>query len=502
MKVMHNTDDVTLLKLQISEQQQRIDYLENQIRLFRHQRFGPSSETFSPDQLSLLDNKTDDNKTLVALQNDPNNKTLVKSHQRRKHSKIIINDDIAVERVIIDLDEHEKTCSCCNTLMTHIGEDTTRQVEYIPASLVAKDFVRLKYACKACESTIKRATLPKRLIPKSIASPSLMAYLIVNKFVDHLPLHRIERMFQRLGLGLPRNVQCDWLLKVAEKLLPLYQLLKQQALSGPRVWTDDTVIPMQNDQKDRKRTIQARLWVYIGGSLNDPPTVFYDFTRSRSQEGPLTILAGYQGYLHADAYPGYDRLYTQENIKEVACWFHARRKFHEVAVLTKKPHRAHIALDYIRKLCVIERTIKEQKLSFDEIRQYRQVHAKPILKEYKEWLNNQINAVSTGAFKSALKYTLNQWDALNTYLEQGYLKMDNNDSERRMKPIALGRKNYMFVGSERGGYAAAVYYSIVETCKSFNINPLEYLADILTQLPNCKSEEDYAALLPGNWIKK
>ncbi len=502
MKAMHNSDNLTLLKLQISEQQQRIDYLENQIRLFRHQRFGPSSETFSPDQLSLLENNADDDKILDALKDDPKNKTLVKSHSRNRHSKIKINDDIAVERVIIDLKEHEKTCSCCNSQMTHIGEDTTRQVEYIPASLVAKDYVRYKYACKACEGTIKRATLPNRLIPKSIASASLLAYLIVSKFVDHLPLHRIERMFQRLGLGLPRNVQCDWLLKVSEKLYPLYQLLKQQSLSGPRVWTDDTVIPMQNDQKHRKRTIQARLWVYIGGSLNDPPTVFYDFTRSRSQEGPLTILKGYRGYLHADAYPGYDRLYKQGNIKEVACWFHARRKFYEVAILTKKPHRAHIALDYIKKLCAIERENKGQGLNFDEIKQARQKHAKPILAEYKQWLDIQINAVSAGAFKSALKYTLNQWAALNTYLEQGYLKMDNNDSERRMKPIALGRKNYLFVGSERGGQAAAVYYSIVETCKNFNINPLEYLTDILSQLPNCKTDEDYAALLPSNWIKK
>jgi len=145
--------------------------------------------------------------------------------------------------------------------------------------------------------------------------------------------------------------------------------------------------------------------------------------------------------------------------------------------------------------------MKEQGLSFDEIKQYRQKHSKPILVEYKEWLDSQINAVSAGAFKSALKYTLNQWEALNTYLEKGYLKMDNNDSERRMKPVALGRKNYLFVDSERGGNAAAVYYSLVETCKNFNVNPLGYLTDILNQLPNCKSEEDYKALLPGNWNK-
>ncbi len=208
----------------------------------------------------------------------------------------------------------------------------------------------------------------------------------------------------------------------------------------------------------------------------------------------------YEGYLHADAYNGYDKLFIDGKIKEVACWFHARKRFYEIAKLTKKPHRAHIALTYIQKLYAIERETKELKLDFNEIKLYRQAYSKPILEEYKVWLDIQINAVAGGALKEALKYTLNQRDALNTYLEEGYLMMDNNASERRMKPIALGRKNYLFVGSERGGQAAAIFYSIVETCKNYGINPLIYLTDILTKLPNCKTEEDYKALLPGNWI--
>ena len=386
--------------------------------------------------------------------------------------------------------------------MKMIDQDVTHKVEFVPATLVAKDLVRLKYACTHCEGQLKRAKLPNRLIPKSIASASLVAYLIVSKFLDHLPLHRIERQFSRLGLGLPRNVQCDWLLKIAKQLLPLYFLLKQEALLGPRVWTDDTILPMQNDQQDRDRTIQARLWVYIGGSLEDPPTVFYDFTRSRSQQGPLKILDDYEGYLHADAYCGYDKLYATKPVKEVACWSHTRRKFHEVAILTKKPHRAHIALKFIRKLYSIEAKMRKHEFSYNQIKKHRQVHSKPILDELKAWLDIQINAVAKGPFKSALIYALNQWDALNTYLEEGYLKMDNNDSERRMKPIALGRKNFLFVGSERGGMAAAIYYSLVETCKNYQINPLNYLTDILSRLPDCKTEEDYKALLPKNWVRE
>jgi len=275
-----------------------------------------------------------------------------------------------------------------------------------------------------------------------------------------LPLHRIERQFERLGLGLPRNIQCDWLLKIAEKLLPLYFLLRAEALIGPRLWADDTILPMQNDIKGKNPTIQARLWVYMGGNLKDPPTVFYDFTRSRSQDGPLKLL---KGYLHADAYAGYDKLFINKKIKEVACWFHARKRFHEIAKLTKKPHRAHIALSYIQKLYAIEHETKALELDYDEIKLYRQAYSKSILKEYKAWLDVQINAVAGGALKEALKFTLNQWNGLNTYLEQGYLMTDNNVSERRMKSIALGRKNYLFVGLERGGQAAAIFYSIVET---------------------------------------
>jgi len=216
----------------------------------------------------------------------------------------------------------------------------------------------------------------------------------------------------------------------------------------------------------------------------------------------LKLLKGYEGYLHADTYNGYDKLFIKEKIKEVACWFHARKKFHQIAKLTKKPLRAHIALTYIQKLYAIEHETKTLELYYDDIKLYRQAYSKPILKEYKAWLDLQINAVAGGALKEALKYTLNQWDALNTYLEQGYLMMDNNASERRMKPIALGRKNYLFVGSECCGQAAAIYYSLVETCKNCGINPLIYLTDILAQLPNCKTEEDYKALLPCSWIKK
>jgi len=312
------TDDVSLLKLQLIEKQQRIDYLENQIKLLRHHRFGQSSEAFSPDQLSLLGNDSMEAKELQSLIDDKM-VTTVKSFTGRKKSRIVIDKSLPVEKIIIDLDEKDKRCSYCNNQMTKIGDETTHEVEYIPATLVAKDYVRLKYTCKHCEGNIKLAKLPNRLIPKSIASASLIAYLIVSKFVDHLHLHRIERQFERLGLGLPRNIQCDWLLRIAAKLLPLYMLLKAEALSGPRLWTDDI--------KERKRTIQAGLWVYMGGNLNDPPTVFYDFTRSRSQVGPLKILKGYEGYLHAGAYPGYDKLFISGKLKEVACWFHARKNF-------------------------------------------------------------------------------------------------------------------------------------------------------------------------------
>jgi transposase len=491
------TDDPDKLKTIISEQQKEINLLRAQLQLLRHQRFGATSEKISPDQLPLFSTDPEDYKNALEKESID---IEVRSHKRKPKRRLGFADNLPVERVELDLPEEEKTCSCCNTPLTKIGEESTKQVEYVPASVKVKDYIRFKYACKHCEGTVKRAALPPQLIPKSFATASLIAYLIVSKYVDHLPLYRIEKQFERLGIYLPRSTMCDWLMAVAVKLFPLIEAMQKIILNGPRIWTDDTIIPLQNDDPLRKTVKQARLWVYIGGPLKDPPLVVYDYTRTRSQQGPHAFLEGYEGFLQADAYSGYQGLYESGNIIEVACMAHCRRKFYEAAIATQGNSRAHYALMQIRKIYQVEWACKDMQDA--QRKAYRMEYAKPILDNFKVWAENQVDAVlPKSPLGKALFYMLNHWSALNRYLDEGFLKPDNNKAEQHIRPIALGRKNYLFVGSDRGGNAAATYYSLVETCKNYNINPLVYFMDVLTRLPDCKTEEDVQQLIPSNWLK-
>lgn len=313
-----------------------------------------------------------------------------------------------------------------------------------------------------------------------------------------MPLHRIEQQLKHQGIKVPRSTMSEWILQVSEKLKPAIIEMQKIVLSGKRIWTGDTIIPLQNDDPYRKKVIQARLWVYIGGKIKDPPLVFYDYSRSRSAKSPIDRLKEYGGYMHADGYPAYRELYEKYQVTYVGCWAHVRRKFYEASMLTKHKGRAVYAIQQIRRLYKIEKHCKEMKNQ--ERKAYRLIDSKPILDELKIWAEAQINAVlPKSQLAKALNYMLNQWCGLTTYLDEGYLMMDNNKAEQHMRPIALGRKNYLFVGSDRGGHAAATIYSLIESCKNFKINPSEYLTDVLTKLPYCRTENEYRNLVPGYW---
>ena len=358
MQVTTTTDDPVKLKTIIHEQQKEITLLRQQLHLLRHQRFGSTSEKISPDQLPLFNTDLEEYKNALE---DHSLDIQVRSHKRHPKRRLGFAENLPVERIELDLPDDEKMCSCCHKPLTKIGEESTKQVEYIPARVHVKNYVRFKYACKQCEGAIQRAALPKQLIPKSFATASLIAYLIVSKYVDHLPLYRIEKQFERLGIYLPRSTMCDWLMTIAEKLFPIIEAMQQMILSGPRIWTDDTILPLQNDDPLRKTVKQARLWVYIGGPLKDPPLVVYDYSRTRSQQGPHTFLESYEGFLQADAYSGYQGLYESGNIIEVACMAHCRRKFYEASIASKGNSRAHYALMQIRKIYQVEWACKDMK---------------------------------------------------------------------------------------------------------------------------------------------
>jgi transposase len=347
------------------------------------------------------------------------------------------------------------------------------------------------------EAVVIAAAKPAMPIAKGLPGPGLLAHLIVSKYVDHLPLHRLERIYERQGLLLPRSTLCDWMAASASLLRPLYDLMVTIVLQSRALHTDDTTVKMQEPRTHLLHT--ARLWAYLGDNAH--PYNVFDFTQTRKRDGPQQFLANYQGYLHADAFSGYDGLYLpapgtgMARILEVACNAHARRKFYEAR--GSDALRAHQALAYYRQLYELERHAtdfgEEQRL------QMRQDLALPILNRFQEWLKEQRDQVlPKSPMAEAMGYALNNWIALVRYTEAGFLAIDNNVSEREMKKVAIGRKNWLFVGSPQGGQTAAVLLSFTSTCQRLRIEPWAYLQDVLRRLPTLPIAS-LVDLLPDRW---
>jgi len=282
--------------------------------------------------------------------------------ERKKAVRIV--KDLPRDIRIIDIPDAEKVCSCCGSELHHFGDECSEQLGYVPAAVKIIETRRKKYACKTCHGEIKRArdNSPAPLA-KSMASASLIAFLIVCKFADHLPLYRIAQRLERLGIELSHSLMSEWLLQCAELLEPLHRRLCDKVRASGHIFTDDTILPLQNGDPARHTTHKSRLWVYACHHRRQKPLVAYDFSRSRSQQAPLDFLAGYRGYLQADAFPGYDVLYARGAIAEVACWAHARRKFKEVTVLMKSPGRAHQAILFIKRLSRLTRYYPRVRLA-------------------------------------------------------------------------------------------------------------------------------------------
>jgi transposase len=343
------------------------------------------------------------------------------------------------------------------------------------------------------------AAKPAMPIAKGLPGPGLLAHLIVSKYVDHLPLHRLERVYERQGRFLPRSTLCDWLAASADLLRPLYEQLVAAALLSRALHTDDTPVKLQDPVSHQLST--ARFWVYVGDAAH--PYNVFDFTRTRQRDGPQQFLAGYQGYLHADAFSGYDRLYLPDphtaaaRIIEVACNAHARRKFYEAR--SSAALGSHQALAYYAQLYELERRAKALDFNEDQTLQLRQELALPILKQFQKWLEEQRSQVlPKSPLAEAVGYALNNWTALVRYTEAGFLAIDNNVAEREMKRIAIGRKNWLFVGSARGGQTAAILASFTSTCQRLSVEPWAYLQDVLTRLPTLPAAQ-LSDLFPDHW---
>jgi transposase len=471
--------------------QEEVERLQEIIKLLQHHKFGKKSEQTDSNQLELFDEpetKTEDEVSITTKDVE------VKSHKRTHNRSLPKN--LPRKQIHYDLKDDEKTCSCGKTLHK-FGEDKYEQLEYIPAKIQVLEHIKAKYSCKACE-TVKTAKMPKQPIPKSIATPGLLAQIITSKYADHLPLYRQEQIYSRIGIDLPRATFANWVFQCAELLKPLVEKLKQKIITSTYIQADETTVNVLSE-KDNSTNY---MWCFMSMPKENPSVVF-EYNASRSGDVAGNFLKGFSGYLQTDAYSGYNSLKLQSNITGVGCFAHCRRKFFEITKITKNPGSAHIGLKFINKLYKIESDAKELKLNYEELYSYRQEQSVPILNEFKDWLDKTAPRASPkSAIGLAINYTLNQWKYLINYCLDGRLEIDNNAIERMIKPFALGRKNWMFAGNTKGACASAIIYSLVQTCKINNIEPYEYFRYALTEMPNITtSDVELENLLPSNFLK-
>jgi transposase len=403
----------------------------------------------------------------------------------RGHGRKPLPRSLTRERIEYELSETERACPHCSATMQRMGEDVSERLEYVPASLKVVEEVRAKYGC-GCGGAVNE---------KGLAGASLLAQVAVAKYADHCPLHRQEAIFRRHGAELSRKTMCGWMRQTAELLTPLYDRLQVQVLGSKVVGTDDTPVAVLDRSLPKTRT--GRIWTYVGDG--EHPATVYDYTGTRKREGPEAFLEDYRGYLQADAYAGYDRLYTEPDrgIVEVGCWAHARRKMYDSR--TSDLARAAVALAYVGILYKVER--KARQWSAGDRYALRQRMAVPVLEEFRVWMEaerDRGNVLPKSPLGGAIAYTLSNWAALCRYCEDGDLPIDNNASERSLRGVAVGRRNWMFFGSDEGGKTAAVLTSFMASCQRVKIDPFAYLKDVLGRVASHPVTQ-LDQLLPANW---
>jgi len=487
-------DELKALVLQLEARHQddknRYHHLLEQFRLAQHHRFGKSSES-QPAQLDLF-NEIEEEVVTESAEDDE--QTI--SYTRKKPTRQRLPADLP--RTVIIHDIEDKACECCGHELHEMGRDISEELVFIPAKVEVTQHVRPKYACRHCDTqgtsaTIKQAPVPASPIPKGIATPSLLAQIITAKYQYSLPLYRQESLFQQWGITIGRRTMADWLIKCATLFSPLYDELRRIMLEQPALHCDETTVKVLDVEKST-----CYMWVYCSGSDTQgtdtlPGIVLYDYQPSRHGYHPVKFLQGYSAYLHTDGYKGYE----QTHAVLVGCWAHARRRFidaQRIQVKGKKG-RADLAVSQIQKLYRIEALLNGE--SAQKKYAVRQEDARPLLNEFREWLDNAATRVSPKTkLGEAISYTLNQWEKLIRYLDDGLLSIDNNRAERAVKPFVIGRKNWLFSASTQGAQSSAMLYSIIETAKANGLVPYDYIAHCLDHL--CRNPDDIEPILPWN----
>jgi transposase len=471
------------------------EFLRQQIAWLKKRLFGPRTERVDPDQLHL-DFLDEQEAPPPFAEEAPDDETPAATSKKksRRNGRAPLPANLRRERVEYHPEPADLICSCCHGEKTKIGEEVTEELEFVPASMFVTEHVRVKYACRPCEEGVVIGDLPPRPIEKGRPGPGLLAQLVTSKYGDHLPLHRQEEIFARHGVSISRSTMCDWIRDTASLLSPIVRTMRSEVLSTGLVLTDDTPIRVQTGSKKTKK---AAIWAYLSPAQKE---VVFDFTMSRARDGPERFLGDYRGYLQADAYSGYDRIFDRSEVTEVGCWAHARRKFYES--MDTSPEEASAVMAGIRRLYRIEAKAKEEHLAPAAVRDLRCRESLPILQAIREYLLIQkITALPQSPFGKAITYALNQWEALVRYVGDGRLPIDNNAAERALRTVAIGRKNWLFAGSPAGGTRAATLYSLVSSCRLQGIDPFVYLRDVIERISTHPMSR-IAEFTPRGWAEE
>jgi transposase len=483
---------------QLSAVETEVRFLREQVNLLLHKRFAASSEQYRyPGQHELFDEAEATVDVVVEEETTIDDAAVtVAGHARKKPGRKPLPAELPRIDVMLDLDEQDKVCSVDGHALHKIGEEITEKLDIIPAKMRVIRTIRPKYGCRHCETGITTAEVPPQIIPRGIATPGLLAHVVVSKYADALPLYRQEKIFERLGIELHRATLANWMIKVDTALTPLITLLREELIKGRVIHMDETPVQVLKEPGKTPQS-QSYMWVSMSGAY-DPAIVLYDYDPSRASSVPARLLPGYDGYLVSDGYSAYHTVTTQSAMTGVGCWAHVRRKFDEALKVQGKTKtgKAQVALNEIRKLYAIERQIQEKPP--DEKRKVRQSRASPIIEQFRRWLDKSINQVPPKTtLGKALRYADNEWPRLIRYLEDGELPIDNNRCENAIRPFVVGRKNWLFANSQQGVRASAAIYSLVESAKHNGLDPYQYLRYVFTELPKIEAHELHE-LLPYN----
>lgn len=498
-------EDPEILQQMLVDLTTQLDKTQRLLRQLLAAKSGTRSEQLSADQLRLFGQEISAGFPEAAskAEADPQNNddeippgtgsSNRDEEEGRPRGRRSLPPHLKRERIEHDLTEEDKHCTSCSQDLRPIGEESSERYEYIPAQMLVIEDVCKKYAC-AC--TVKTATKPPQPIEKSVAGASLLAQVIVSKVADHLPVHRQAKILRRFGVEIADQTMCGWMRQCAELLDPLYGRLKEFVLSSKVVGTDDTPVKVL-DRSLVRATRKGRFWPYLG-DRNHVAAVF-DYTPTRERAGPEQFLKRYRGYLQADAYVAYDSFFTdpERGLVEVACWAHTRRHFHRA--LDTDPARMGAVLAYIAQLYAVEKRARRCGVEGEALRLLRQHASLPVLKTLHEYLLKiRDEVLPKSEAGQAVSYALKNWVALTRYCEDGDLAIDNNHTERSLRGIALGRNNWTFLGSDRGGKTMAVLRSFVASCELVKVDPFAWFQDVLSRI-GAHSIQLLDELLPHHW---